>query len=879
MATSVTTLKRDDYRPFPWQISHVRLEFELDPACTRVQNQLELSSPTGGDLVLDGRALELEGIWLDDQPLPAGRWTHEPEHDRLTLHGLPPRCTVRIVSSCRPEANTALEGLYWSDGKLVTQCEAHGYRCITFHPDRPDVLSRYTVTLRASRERFPVLLSNGDPVSARELPEGRHEAVWQDPHPKPCYLFALVAGALEYQEDHFTTASGRDVCLRVYVEEHNLGKCQHALESLKLSMAWDEKAWGREYDLARFNIVAVADFNAGAMENKGLNIFNASAVLASPDTTIDDRFLYIERVVAHEYFHNWSGNRVTLRDWFELTLKEGLTIFRDQEFTADTHSRPMKRIDDVQTLRERQFPEDAGPLAHPIRPSAVADIDNFYTVTIYEKGAEVLRMLHTLVGPEAWRASMDEYFRRFDGRAISCDDCLDVIQDVSGRSLEQFRRWYDRAGTPRVSCRREWNGETGELTLIFSQSMAAHQGGTSLPPLLIPVRLGVLSPEGEELPLPVSGDGVQQPDLVELDRDDLRVILKSLPRGTAAPVPSLLRQYSAPVLLEDDLKDSERLLLMAHDSDPFNRWDAGQRLASDWILGVEQALREQRPVPANPEYSRALGKVLADGRLDPMMKSAFLTLPGFEALARHCRPLDPLTLFDARRHVIRELASDLRGQLLELYHTLASDAAWRFDFAEHGRRTLRNACLGWLSRLDEEEILQLARDQYWNAGNMSDRQAALALIAEQTGDWVDEITTDFHQRFRGHAEVVDSWLGILARSSAPGGLERVQRLQTHEAWQPANPNRVRALVGAFASNVSQFHGAGEAASRWYAEQTVAISAINAYVGAGLARSLGNWRRYQPDRAAMLRASLEWIRASEGLPAKVAEVCDLALKDA
>jgi aminopeptidase N len=505
----------------------------------------------------------------------------------------------------------------------------------------------------------------------------------------------------------------------------------------------------------------------------------------------------------------------------------------------------------------------------------VADIDNFYTTTIYEKGAEVLRMLRTLVGPGVWRTAMDLYFKRFDGRGVTVDDLLAVVAEVSGRDLAAFSRWLGRAGTPRVTAGRRWNGATGELQLVLEQRMADHQGGDGLEPLVVPVGLALFDRQGRPLPLdPMEPEVTER--LVELDRHRLELRITGLPQGSLPPVASVLRGFSAPVILEEDLDAEERLLLLAHDTDPFNRWEAGQRLATEAILARERSLRGVEQSRTLEDLAQALGRVLADPKLDPMMKTAFLTLPGFESLAARCRPLDPLVLFEARRQVIRELAAPLREALLRLYHDLAGHGPWRWDFAEHGRRSLRNTCLGWLSRLEEPELLELARLQYEQADNMTDRQAALAIVAEQQQPWVEPICRDFLERYREHGEVVDAWLGVMARSSAPGGLERVQALQQLPEWQPANPNRVRAVLGGFAGNVSQFHGSGQAGYEWFAGQVVAIARLNAYVASGLARTLGTWHRYTPERAALLRACLERIQAAPDLPAKVGEVCQLAL---
>ncbi len=875
----VQKLRREDYTPPAWTVPHLELLLDLDPEETHVEARLSLRRQ--GDpkeaLLLNGVEQQLDRVEADGRELPAECLEYDPEKGLLRVARLPGSCELRVFSRCRPSENTALEGLYVSRNLLVTQCESLGFRRIAFFPDRPDILSTMKVTLRADKRRFPVLLSNGDPAGERDLQDGRHEAVWVDPFPKPCYLFALVAGDLEFLEDHFVTRSGRRVTLRIYAEGQALGKCRHALDSLSKSMAWDEKVYGLEYAIDRFNIVAVADFNAGAMENTSLNVYNAAALLASRETTPDDRLLYVERVVAHEYFHNFSGNRVTLRDWFEVTLKEGLTILRDQEFTADTHSRAQKRIFDAQYLREHQFPEDAGPLAHAIRPDEVADIDNFYTVTVYEKGAEVLRMLHTMIGGAAWQKAMSLYFSRFDGQAVTCEHLLALVEESAGIDLEQFRRWYSRPGTPRLYCRREWKAEQGVLELHLEQRMADHQGGAELPPLVIPLRLGFFDREGRELALPGIDEAADGGSLHVMREAKECLRIEGLPRGEEPPVPSLLRNFSAPVLLQDDLRREEQELLLACDTDPVNRWQIGQELLGAWTLkGMEALQQGERPL-LDEGIARGLRVVLHDRELDHGLKARFLALPTAAALGARLQELDPLALEKARLDCTRLLAEALRPELEQLYTELAVVEAWAFNVEQHGRRSLRNSALNLLARSARPRDIDRCRKQYRDADNMSDRQAAFSVLLNLELEDHEELCAGFYERFRDHAEVVDVWLALQAGSRLPGARERITKLMRHESWVPTNPNRVRALLRTFASNGLAFHEEGEAGYRWFAGQVAEVARINAYVAANLARYLSGFKRFGESYRQAMRAAVEELHGTPDLPSKVKEITDLALR--
>ena len=807
-----------------------------------------------------------------------------------------------LVTVVNPDANTALEGLYRSSGNYCTQCEAEGFRKITYHLDRPDVLSVFDVTLIAPRISCPVLLSNGNLLGEEDLGDGRHAAHWHDPHPKPCYLFALVAGDLASIEDRFVTRSGREVALHVFSEAHNIGKCDFAMASLKASMAWDEAVYGFEYDLERFTIVAVDDFNMGAMENKGLNVFNTKYVLADADSATDEDYLGIEAVVAHEYFHNWTGNRITCRDWFQLSLKEGLTVFRDQSFTADRHSATVKRIEDVRLLRARQFPEDASPMAHPIRPDSYVEINNFYTLTVYEKGAEVIRMLHTLLGETLWRAGMDEYVARHDGEAATCEQFVAAMEAASGVDLAQFRLWYSTAGTPELHVEEHFDAARSRYTLSVRQSVPDTPGQSDKPPLHIPFRVALLAADGTPLVLDAGRDDGAGGRLLELREREERVVVENV---ATRPIASLLRGFSAPVKLHREVDDATLAFLMANDTDPFNRWEAGQTLATRAIEACLAArgdgvgrdadaprngLDEGRDDPegrardtdepaAVTALIEALGRCLEDVSLEPAFRSEVLSLPSLDTLAETRESIDMPALDAARRQVLEALARRWQAPLTALASAPSrpSDPA---DGQAMGARRLANVALALLGALGEEVAGPIATRRFESAANMSDRIAALRLLCHGGEAYRAAPLAAFHERWRGDRLVIDKWFAVQATADRPAVIDDVERLLSHPDFEIVNPNRARSLIAGFAfANPARFHGGGARAYRLLADQVMRVEPLNPQLAASLLAPLGRWRRFVPRDARAMRAELERIRDAGPSSPDVLEIVTKSLGEA
>ena len=859
-----------DYAPPAWLVDTVHLDVDIRAEATFVTATLacQRNPAVAGDhpLVLDGEALETLSVSIDGQPLSAGAYGLDAEH--LTLENLPERVTLETRVRIEPDRNTQLSGLYRSRDGYFTQCEPQGFRRITWFIDRPDVMARYTVTVHADKDAFPYLLANGNPVGHGDEADGRHCATWEDPFKKPCYLFALVAAKLDVLRDTYRTTSGREVQLAIYVEPGKLDQCAHAMVALKKSMKWDEDTFGLECDLDHYMIVAVGDFNMGAMENKGLNIFNTKYVLARADVATDTDFENIDRVVAHEYFHNWTGNRVTCRDWFQLSLKEGLTVFRDQEFGADTHSRETARIREVRGLRAAQFPEDAGPMAHPVRPSTYLEINNFYTATVYEKGAEVVRMIHTLIGKAAFRKGMDLYFARHDGQAVTCDDFVAAMADASGFDFSAFMTWYHQAGTPRVTARGRYDARAWRYTLTLSQSCPATPGQGERAPYLIPVALGLIGPDGRDFDL---GGGVTT-KILHLTQAEQVFVFENIP---AAPVPSLLRDFSAPVVLDCDSSEAELAHLLAHDSDSFNRWEAGQRLFGRLIREAVARLAEGRAPLWPVTVIEAARKVLV-GAGDPAFIAEALTLPGESTLTEQMEIVDPELLFAARSGLARFLAHGLESDLVRLYQALAPTAPYCPDTVQAARRRLRNLCLGYLNELDSPEYRALARQQFDETDNMTDQFAALSVLANAPGDEGDQALADFYERWQSEALVVDKWLGVQASGRLSGTLARVEGLTSHAAFDIRNPNKVYALLRTFGANHRHFHAADGSGYRFVAEQVLRLDPINPQVASRLARSFDRWKRFDDGRQAHSRAALETIRNQTGLSRDVFEVVDKAL---
>ncbi|MTW20125.1 aminopeptidase N [Allochromatium palmeri] len=865
-----------DYRPPEFLIEQVELRFELDPEHTRVESRLALRrnpAATRGDgsLRLHGEQLTLMQVAIDGHALTPAEYRVDAEG--LTMHRVPDRFTLETQVEIHPSLNTALEGLYQSGDMLCTQCEAEGFRRLTYFLDRPDVMARYTTTLVADRTRFPVLLSNGNPVARTDLEDGRHSVTWDDPFPKPSYLFALVAGDLRAVEDSFVTASGREIQLQIFVEPHNLDKCDHAMRSLKKAMRWDEERFGREYDLDIFMIVAVSHFNMGAMENKGLNIFNDKFVLARPDTATDVDFDGIESVIAHEYFHNWTGNRITCRDWFQLSLKEGFTVYRDQEFSADVGSRAVKRISDVRTLRAHQFPEDAGPLAHPVRPESYIEINNFYTTTVYDKGAEVVRMQAALLGPESFRRATDRYFERHDGQAVTTEDFVRCMEDASGRDLTQFRRWYEQAGTPELSIQSKYDATAGTYTLSVRQETAATPGQPVKYPFHIPLTIGLLGAEGQALPVWLAGESAPPAPgtrLLELTERAHEFTLVGL---TERPVPSLLRGFSAPVRVRDDLSDADRMFLMAHDSDGFNRWDAAQTLHERLLL----ALTDDADHPIPEDYIAAFQRALRDPSADRALLAEVLTLPSETYLSDRMTVVDVDGLHRAHRQLTRCIGERLRADLLAVYHDSAETGDYVFSPEAVGRRALKNLALAYLVRAEDGEGLALCRAQFEAAHNMTDVMAALRLLTEQGGAAAEAALDAFHRRWAGESLVLDKWFAVQAAAPRADALTRVMALLHHPDYSARNPNRVRSLVSTF-SNLNQvrFHAADGAGYRFLVGQVLELDPANPQLAARLLKPLVRWRRFDPERQRLMRTELERVLGSGELSSDVFEVVSKAL---
>jgi aminopeptidase N len=753
-------------------------------------------------------------------------------------------------------------GLYISGGRFCTQCEAEGFRTITFFPDRPDVLSRYTVRIEADRAAYPRLLSNGNRLESGDLDGGRHYAVWNDPFPKPCYLFALVAGELDALEDSYTTLTGRKIDLAVYVDTGMSARAAYALDALKRSMRWDEEVFGREYDLDLFMIVAVRDFNFGAMENKGLNIFNASLLLADPATATDLDYERIESVVAHEYFHNWTGDRITCRDWFQLCLKEGLTVFRDQEFSADQRSRSVQRIKDVKALRARQFPEDAGPLAHPVRPASYLKIDNFYTATVYEKGAELVRMLKTLLGPEDFRRGMDLYFERCDGSASTVEAFIGCFADASGRDLSQFFGWYEQAGTPTVSVKARYDAAAKALELELGQVTAPTPGQPQKRPLPLPVRLGLLDAEGRPM-------GEEQ--VLLLDAATARFRLENIP---SAPVLSPLRGFSAPVKLALEEPEGDRYVRLAADPDLYNRWEAGQSLARQLLIARAEGRADEA---AETRYAEALGRALDDQSAEPAFKALLLELPSESELAQTVSPVDPVAIHDARNGVRQGLARRLGERLERLHDGLADQGPFSPDAEAAGRRSLRNAVLELMAAVPTPAVAARASRHFDEASNMTDAMGGLSALIQIGGEPMEDALARFYARWAAEPLVIDKWFAAQARIPGPEALGRVLGLTAHPAFEPKNPNRLRALVQTFANaNLERFHDPSGAGYRFLADQILAVDAFNPMIAARMVEAFGHWRRYKPELAALMQAELRRIATHPGVSKNVLELSGKAL---
>ncbi len=864
-------VRLEDYAPTPYAVDGVDLVFRLEPSATEVVSTVRFSrregTAPGTPLVLDGDALVLVSATVDGAPLATDAFAASGE--RFTLFAPPAGpFALTLVTRIDPTGNTQLMGLYRSGGNYCTQCEAEGFRRITYSYDRPDVLAVYTVRIEADASEAPVLLCNGNPVEDGALPDGRHYRVWHDPFPKPSYLFALVAGNLAEVSDTFVTASGRAVALKIYVEPGKEARAAYAMDALKRSMRWDEQAFGREYDLDLFMIVAVSDFNMGAMENKGLNVFNDRYVLADPETATDQDYAGIEAVIAHEYFHNWTGNRITCRDWFQLCLKEGLTVFRDQEFTSDMRSRAVKRIADVKMLRNHQFPEDAGPLAHPVRPAVYHEISNFYTATVYEKGAEVIRALKALLGDDAFAKGMDLYFARHDGEAVTVEDFLACFAEASGRDLSRFLRWYTQAGTPRLSAEETWDEASGTYTLVFRQTVPDTPGQTEKAPMAIPVRFGLLSPNGGEASAAAIEGAEVTGDVLEIAAPETTVRFTGL---GARPVPSLLRGFSAPVILSGSAVAGHEPFLLAHDTDPFNRWQAAQNLARAFLMA--HARDGEGAAGDASALVEGLAAILADDTLEPAFKALVLQVPPegdiVNALGSDVNP-------DRVRAAVTDLkariGTRLAGPLEAAYRGNETPGPYSPDAAAAGRRSLRNTALDLLVASGRADRGALALAHFEGAGNMTERMAGLSALVHAGLPEAEKALSAFHDAFRNEPLVLDKWFAVQATAPGAGTLDNVEALTGHPAFTMANPNRVRSLIGAFAQmNPTGFNRADGAGYRFVADRVLALDGKNPQVAARLLSAFRSVRVMEPARRAAAEAALRRIAATESLSSDTRDI--------
>ncbi|WP_035237580.1 aminopeptidase N [Desulfobacter vibrioformis] len=858
-----------DYRPFEFIVDHVDLIFDIRDDHTRVISKLKMrKDPARADettpLVLNKGIFDIVSVVAGDMVLLPGEYQSDDE--TFTLAATPDVFELEITNILKPDENTALEGLYRSGSILCTQCEAQGFRNITPYPDRPDVMAPFSCTIVADKTRYPVLLSNGNPVKSGDLDNNRHFVVWEDPFKKPCYLFALVAGDLAVLEDQFTTASGRHVTLNIYSEKENIALCSHAMTSLKQAMAWDENRFGREYDLDLYQIVAINDFNAGAMENKGLNIFNAKYVLADPQTATDDDFMGIQGVIAHEYFHNWTGNRITLKNWFQLSLKEGLTVFRDQEFSSDMNSRPVKRISDVKNLMAAQFPEDSGPMTHPVRPDSYIKMDNFYTMTVYEKGAEVIRMIYQLLGQDLFRKGMDLYFEKFDGMAVTLEDFVDVMEKVSGRSLDQFFLWYTQSGTPEVSMTRQYDETTGTLSLTFTQATSPDRNQSEKKPFHIPVRISLINRTGET---------VKQDLLYELTKEIHTFRFENI---SADIYPSVFREFTAPVRLTTDFSDQDLAFLMARDTDPFNQWRAAQTLFINEIKNLVTAVRTGGPMTVSAGLVQAFSLALEDKEKDRAFLSKTLALPLETEIKDHFEIIDVEAIHQARTFLKQTLAEKLASQFKTVYDICRSAPPADISGAAMADRSLKNLCLSYLGCLSDKDIQDLVQKQFESAGNMTDEFAAFKILSHKNPEMREKACHAFYDKWKARTLVIDKWFSVQAQSSLNDTLDQVKKLTVHKDFTMANPNKVRALIFAFAmNNPMNFHRADGQGYAFVAERILALDKINHQTAARLCACFNLWKRYDQSRQVMMKKQLETMAGQKELSRNLYEIVSRALE--
>ncbi|CAA0812156.1 Peptidase M1 family protein [Striga hermonthica] len=886
-----------DYKQPDYFFEKVDLSFTLGEEKTIVSSKIVVYPRIEGSsspLVLDGVDLKLISLKTNSKELKDGDFHLDSRH--LTISSPPVgKFTLEIVTEIHPQSNTSLEGLYKSSGNFCTQCEAEGFRKITYYQDRPDIMAKYTCRIEGDKSLYPVLLSNGNLIEQGDLDGNKHYAVWEDPFVKPCYLFALVAGQLVSRDDTFTTRLGRKVLLRIWTPAQDLPKTAHAMYSLKAAMKWDEDVFGLEYDLDLFNIVAVPDFNMGAMENKSLNIFNSKLVLASPETATDADYAAILGVIGHEYFHNWTGNRVTCRDWFQLSLKEGLTVFRDQEFSSDLGSRTVKRIADVSTLRIYQFPQDSGPMAHPVRPHSYIKMDNFYTgkslflfffFPVYEKGAEVVRMYKTLLNSSGFRKGMDLYFKRHDGQAVTCEDFFAAMRDANGADFANFLLWYSQAGTPRLKVVTAYNTETKTYSLKFSQEIPPTPGQPVKEPMFIPVALGLLDSNGKDIPLSSLYHNGQLTEIAK----DCQPVYTTVLRVTKKeeefvfndvherPVPSILRGYSAPVRLDSDLTDADLYFLLANDSDEFNRWEAGQVLARKLMLSLVSDYQQNKPLVLNPQFVSGVKSILCDSKLDKEFIAKAITLPGEGEIMDMMEVADPDAVHAVRAFIRKQLASELTPELLHTVQSNRSSEAYVFDHPNMARRALKNVALAYLGSIEDEEITQLALHEYNIATNMTEQFAALAALNQKPGKTRDEVLADFYKKWQHDFLVVNKWFALQAMSDIPGNVENVRKLLNHPAFDLRNPNKVYSLIGGFCGSPVNFHAKDGSGYKFLGEMVVQLDKLNPQVASRMVSAFSRWKRYDETRQNLAKAQLEIILSANGLSENVFEIASKSLAD-
>ncbi|XP_020115205.1 puromycin-sensitive aminopeptidase isoform X2 [Ananas comosus] len=875
-----------DYKMPDYLFDTVDLRFQLGEDKTIVSSKIAVLPRVEGiscPLVLHGRDVKLLSIKLDGKELKGEEYKLDSRY--LTLTSPPSSAfTLEIITEIYPQNNTSLEGLYKTSGNFCTQCEAEGFRKITFYQDRPDVMAKYTCWIEADKSLYPVLLSNGNLVEQGDLENGKHYVLWEDPFKKPSYLFALVAGQLESREDSFVTCSGRKVALRIWTPAQDVPKTAHAMYSLKAAMKWDEEVFGLEYDLDLFNIVAVPDFNMGAMENKSLNIFNSKLVLASPETASDGDYAAILGVIGHEYFHNWTGNRVTCRDWFQLSLKEGLTVFRDQEFSSDLGSRTVKRIADVSRLRNYQFPQDAGPMAHPVRPHSYIKMDNFYTVTVYEKGAEVVRMYKTLLGSSGFRKGMDLYFQRHDGQAVTCEDFYAAMRDANSADFSNFLLWYSQAGTPSVKVTTSYDPNAQTFTLKFSQEVPPTPGQPVKEPMLIPVAVGLLDSTGKDMPLSFiynngnlqalkNGNQPVFTTVLQVKKKEEEFVFSDIPER---PIPSLLRGFSAPIRLDSDLMDSDLFFLLAHDSDEFNRWEAGQVLARKLMLNLVADYQQNKSLVLNPNFVDGIRSILCNSSLDKEFISKAITLPGEGEIMDMMAVADPDAVHAVRTFIKKQLALQLKEEFLATLKNNRSSEPYVFDHPSMARRALKNTSLAYLASLNEPELTELALNEYKSATNMTEQFAALAAIAQNPGQVRDDVLADFYNKWQDDFLVVNKWFALQAMSDIPGNVANVQKLLSHPAFDLRNPNKVYSLIGGFCGSPVNFHAKDGSGYKFLGDVVLQLDKINPQVASRMVSAFSRWRRYDETRQTLAKAQLEMIMSANGLSENVYEIASKSL---